>query len=90
LEETAAADRSRTKRDFAAYRDQLETLALAAKKSRRAAEVAESWWRQHPTQDNLEAAKAAQASRKAAVDAPREICLDDEQMIDDVYRRYGR
>jgi hypothetical protein len=40
--------------------------------------------------DSLEAAKTAHASRKAAVDALRELCLNDEEMIASVYRRYGR
>jgi nicotinic acid mononucleotide adenylyltransferase len=90
LEETVAAERSREKRDFAEYRDRVEMLALASRRSRRAAEVAEWAWRRNPNSDTLAEAKAAQQACKAAVEALREICLDDEQMISDVQRRYGR
>lgn len=40
--------------------------------------------------NTLADAQAAQQAKRAAVEALREICLDDEQMISDVYRRYGR
>jgi hypothetical protein len=90
LDERLAAERSREKRDFAEYRDQVETLAFAAKRCRRSAALAESWWRQHPGSNTLADAQAAQQAKRAAVEALREICLDDEQMISDVYRKYGR
>jgi hypothetical protein len=90
LEETVAAQRSRQKVDFAEYRSQVADLAVAAKKARRACELAESWWRQHPSADSLAEAKAGQQARSAAVEALREFLLHDAQLIGDVQRRYGR
>jgi hypothetical protein len=90
LDETVAAARSRAKADFAAYRDQVEEAAFAAKKARRACELDEAAWRRSPTQDNLQRAKAAQQARKAAQEALREVCNFDEEMITSVKLRYGR
>ena len=90
LEDRILAERSRAKVDFDAYRDRVEALALAAKKARRNAELAESWWRQHPGADNLADARRAQQARSAAEEALRELLLHDEQLIADVQRRYGR
>jgi hypothetical protein len=89
LEDRVAAERSRAKVDFDAYRDQVEDLALAAKKARRNAELAESWRRQHPGVDSLADARRAQQARSAAEEALRELLLHDEQLIADVQRRYG-
>jgi hypothetical protein len=90
LDETLAAERDREKADFSEYRDQVEMLALAAKKARRAAELDEAAWRRNPTQDNLQHAKAAQQARKAADETLREFLLWDEQLISAVQNRYGR
>lgn len=90
LEDRVAAEGSRAKVDFDAYRDQVEALALAAKQARRNAELAESWWRQHPGADSLADARRAQQTRSAAEEALRELLLHDEQLTADVQRRYGR
>jgi hypothetical protein len=90
LEDRVVAERSRRKADFDAYRDEVECAALAAKKARRNAELAESWWRQHPGADSLADARRAQHARSAAEEALRELLLHDEQLIADVQHRYGR
>jgi hypothetical protein len=90
LEETAAAERSRAKREFSEYRDRVENMALAAKCTRRAAELAEWAWRRNPGSDTLVEAKEAQAARKAAREALAEELLFDEDLIAQVKRKYGR
>jgi hypothetical protein len=90
LEDRLAAERSREKADFDHYRDRVETLALASKKARRAAELAEWAWRRNPCADILAAAKAAQYARKAADEALREELIFDEKLISAVQNRYGR
>jgi hypothetical protein len=90
LDERLAAEREHAKRQFSEYQDQVEMLALAAKKTRRAAELDEAAWRRNSTQDNLARAKAAQSARKAADGALREFLLYDQDLISAVQLKYGR
>jgi hypothetical protein len=78
------------KRDFDAYPDQVETVAIAAKKARRQCELAEGHWRRNPGADTLAEAMAAQRHRNDAEAELRELLLHDEQLISAVKRRYGR
>jgi hypothetical protein len=90
LEDRVNALKSRAKVEDKASQAELESIAIAAKKARRTAELAEFDWRQKPNADTLAAARAAQAARNEAADALRELCLQDEQLISNVQRRYGR
>ena len=69
---------------------QVEAVAIAAKKARRACELAEWDWRRNPNADTLAAVRAAQEARNHAVAELREICLHDEDLIADVQRRFGQ
>jgi hypothetical protein len=89
LDEGAAALRSRAKAEDAAHLEQVEAAAFAAKKARRACELAEWWWRRSPNSETLAKARAAQQARSAAETELRELLLNDEQLIADVQRRYG-
>jgi hypothetical protein len=90
LEDRVVAERSRQKADFDAYRDEVERTASAAKNARRACELAEWSWRQKPNSNTLADARRAQQARNAAEADLREICLNDEPLIADAKRRYGR
>jgi hypothetical protein len=91
LEETAAAERDRAKREFSEYRDRVGDLALAAKRTRRAAELAEWAWRRNPGfGGTLAEAKRAKQARRAADEALREELLFDEALIAQVQLKYGR
>jgi hypothetical protein len=90
LEDRLAAERSRDKADFDQYRGQVETLALASKKARRACELDEAAWRRNSNSDTLQRAKASQQARRAADEALREELLYDEKLIAAVQNRYGR
>jgi tRNA(Ile)-lysidine synthase TilS/MesJ len=48
LELDARLERSREKREFAEYRDQVEAAAFALKRARRACELEEAAWRLSP------------------------------------------
>jgi hypothetical protein len=86
LEERLAAQRSREKREFGEYRDEIETLASAVRKARRACELEEAQWRRSPNQDSLQRAKGAQLARKRAEDELLEAVDFDR----DLYRRLLR
>ncbi len=90
LEDRVAAEKSQAKINNANDVQRVKDLAIAAKKARRACELAEFDWRRKPNADTLAAAMAAQKVRSAAEAELREICLNDEQLIADVKRRYGR
>jgi hypothetical protein len=87
LEESVAAQRSREKADFVEYRDRIEMLASAVRRARRVVELEEWAWRQRPTQNTLQAAKAAQQARKAAEDELLEACSHDRDLYRAVLRR---
>jgi hypothetical protein len=86
LEDRLAAERDRAKREFAAYRDQVETLGSAVKKARRACELAEWAWRQRPNSDTLQAAKQAQATRSSLYSELLEACLQDADLANSLSR----
>jgi hypothetical protein len=86
LDETLAAQRAREKREFADYRDGIETLALAARKAKRLCELEEYAWRSRPNSDNLQRAKAAQIARKRAEDALLEAVNHDRELYRAVLR----
>jgi hypothetical protein len=90
LEDRVAALESRAKANDAAHIQLVKDFALAAKKARRACELAEWDWRHNPCGDTLVAARTAQAARSAAEAELREICLNDEQLVADVTRWAGR
>jgi hypothetical protein len=72
-EEGAAALRSRQKVEEAAHFEQVEAVAIAATKARRACELAEFDRRRNPNADTLAAAMAAQKVRNAADAELREL-----------------
>ena len=80
LELDASIERSRSKREFADYRDQVETLGSAVRKARRACELTEWAWRQRPNSDTLQAAKQAQAMRSSLYSELLEACLQDADL----------
>lgn len=82
--------KSRQKVDNDAHIEHVKSLAIAAKKARRACELAEFDWRQKPNADTLAATMAAQKVWSTAEAELREICLHDEQLIADVKRRTAR
>jgi hypothetical protein len=90
LDDRVAALQSRQKINDAAAVQRVEDLAIAARKVRRSCELAEWDWRRNPNADTLAAARAAQAARSAAEAELREACLNDEQLVADVKRRFGR
>jgi hypothetical protein len=87
LDETLAAQRARDKREFAEYRDEIETLAVAVRKARRMCELEEYAWRSRPNSDNLQRAKDAQLGRKAAEDALLEAVSHDRELYRALLRR---
>jgi hypothetical protein len=90
LEDRVAALKSRAKINDAAHIQLVKDLALAAKKARRACELAEWDWRHNPCGDTLAASRAAQGVRGAAEAELREACLNDEQLVAEVTRWAGR
>jgi hypothetical protein len=80
LDETAAAQRDRNKREFGEYRDGLGQLAAVVKRSRRQCEVEEYAYRSRPSSENLRRAKDAQLGRKRAEDDLLEACMQDREL----------
>jgi hypothetical protein len=69
LAENVAAQRSRERIEDRDHIASVRALAAAARKARRASELAEAFRQQSPSQANLSHAQAAQGTRKAAEDA---------------------
>jgi hypothetical protein len=80
LAENVAARRSRERIEDRDHIANVRALAAAARKARRASELAEAFRRQSPSQANLSHAQAAQRTRKAAEDALLEAVLYDREV----------
>jgi hypothetical protein len=80
LAENVAAQRSRERIEDRDHIANVRALAAAARKARRASELAEAFRRQSPSQANLSHAQAAQRTRKAAEDALLEAVLYDREL----------
>jgi hypothetical protein len=81
LADQAAALRDRRRLDNQAEVETVRTLASAAKRARRAAEVAQSIWRMSPTSANRQALTEAYAARSEAMTELREELCNDEDMV---------
>jgi hypothetical protein len=79
LEETTAALRDRRRLDEKADVERVRDLAIAAKKARRAVEVATALWRMSATSANRQALTEAYVDRASAIAELREeLCNDDD------------
>jgi hypothetical protein len=85
-EEQVAAEQERRKVDHAEHLDYVRAKGAQVRRARRATEIEEWAWRQNPSAENLERAKAAQQARKVAEDELLEAVCFDRQLYRDVLR----
>jgi hypothetical protein len=81
LEETTAALRDRRRRDERADVERVRDLAIAAKKSRRAVDVATALWRMSATSANRQALTDEYAARSEAMAELREALANDDDLV---------
>jgi hypothetical protein len=86
LEVRAAAIRERKRLDATAAVGHVKDLAVAVKKAKRAAEVAESLWRLSPTAGRRKAVADAYATRSEAKAELLEACCQDQSLYAAVLR----
>jgi hypothetical protein len=90
LDEQVAAQHDRDRRAFNKYRDRVELLALAARKSRRAAQLAETAWLRKPGPDTLQEAQTLRSAYKASQEALRAELNYDDDLVAAAQLKYGR
>jgi hypothetical protein len=81
LEETTAALRDRRRLDEKADLERVRDLAIAAKKARRAVEVATALWRMSATSANRQDLTEAYADRASAMAELREALANDDDLV---------
>jgi hypothetical protein len=90
LEDRVAAELSRRKSDDAQHIQKVRAAATAAKRAKRACQLAEGDWRREPNSDTLAETLAAQRARSEAEQALREACQFDDDLASAVMRQVGR